>query len=154
VTARDDDTARKPWWYSGEDDADPLEPETAAPELALEESQEVPTEDASGSTPPGMDWSMLMMGAAKMVDWATERVMAPHAEHGNPADHPQCVVCRTIVLVGDPEGLGVRAERPPAPGEGSDDVAHDDDHRDAGAIRWIPILGTPTDPQGERPPLG
>ena len=52
-----------------------------------------------------MDWTALVAGAARMVDWATERVMAPHAEHDDPAEHPDCMVCRTVTLIGDPVGL-------------------------------------------------
>ncbi len=55
--------------------------------------------------PSSMDWTALVAGAARMVDWATERVMAPHAEHVDPAEHPECMVCRTVALIGDPVGL-------------------------------------------------
>ena len=61
---------------------------------------------------PSMDWMALVAGAARMVDWATERVMAPHAEHVDPAEHPDCMVCRTVTLVGDPIGLMAPGQRP------------------------------------------
>lgn len=126
MTAPQDGVERRPWWYSGEDDGVPDEPESS-------------TSESDGAAPNGgMDWSMLMMGAAKMVDWATERVMAPHAEHQDPAEHPQCVVCRTILLVGDPEGLGLPV--PPGPSDGSTR----DDGVTTSAIRWIPIVERPT----------
>ena len=132
--AAPDGVERRPWWYSGGDADVPDDPQ-APPEAEPE------------PTPPnaGMDWSMLMMGAAKMVDWATERVMAPHAEHEDPAEHPQCVVCRTILLVGDSEGLGVSTRQQPI-GEDEDAAASElpTTAQPPGAIRWIPIVDAPT----------
>jgi hypothetical protein len=123
-----DGVERRPWWYSGDDAASAVDPEPAEPE------------DDGPPPTSGLDWTMLMMGAAKMVDWATERVMAPHAEHEDPAEHPQCVLCRTILLVGDREGLGL-----PVPQEGAGEAPRGEPARPA-AIRWIPILDGPTAP--------
>lgn len=104
---------RRPWWYSG--DEEPAEP-SAEP---TPESTDART-DAPSS--PGLDWTALISGAQRMVDWATTTVMAPHAEHGDPADHPDCVVCRTLVLVADRQGSGPTAEPTPVT-----------------PIEWIPI---------------
>ena len=74
-----------------------------------------------------MDWSALMMGAQRMVDWASEKVMAPHADHGDASAHPDCMVCRTLLLVGNADRgpAGAPADPPDAPEP----------------IRWIPIRG-------------
>jgi hypothetical protein len=66
-----------------------------------------------------------------MVDWAAATVVEPHGEHGDPADHPDCLVCRTLALVQDRTGMtGPRPDQPiptekPSPAE---------------PIRWIPVL--------------
>lgn len=111
---------RRPWWYSG--DEQPDEPQQA---------------DAGGTSGLG-DWTSLLSGAARMVDWATSAVMAPHAEHDDPSEHPTCVVCRTITLVGDPTGL--------VPGTGSAPSAPPAEPRTAPAITWIPIRDEETGP--------
>lgn len=101
---------RLPWWYSGS--ADAVDDDSAA---------------ASEEAPSGLDWGALIGGAQRMIDWATERVMAPHADHVDPADHPDCVVCRTILLVGE------RRDDRPKP-----------ERHDAPTITWIPIRGPQT----------
>lgn len=110
---------RTPWWYSGDDGPEP-EP---GPE---------PKPESEGTA---MDWGALLSGAARMVDWATSTVMAPHAEHGDPAEHPQCVVCRTITLVGDPSGLLPT----PAADDDSESLV-EDEPAPAPRISWIPIV--------------
>lgn len=117
---------RTPWWYSG--DENPGDGPGDGPE----------GESDSGSS---VDWGALLSGAARMVDWATSSVMAPHAEHGDPADHPQCVVCRTILLVGDPTGL---LARPPSGDADGGPLVDHDEPAPAAEIRWIPIVdGSP-----------
>lgn len=96
---------RTPWWYSG---------------------GEEPASEPQGS----VDWTGLLAGAARMVDWATSSVLAPHADHTDPREHPDCVVCRTIALVGDPGGLGANGPAPSPPGE----------RHAAEPIRWIPVV--------------
>jgi hypothetical protein len=145
---------RAPWWYSGDD-----EPEVAAgidasaPDEVLDDS--VQAEDESGEPPsagvPAMDWTALIAGAAKMVDWATERVMAPHAEHVDPAAHPECMVCRTVTLIGDPAGLmggspdvdaDADADADPEPRGVDTSTRAPAPAATTGAqpIRWIPIV--------------
>lgn len=106
------DNGQRPWWYSGDEE----QPEDPQPR----------TESAASGLG---DWTALLSGATRMIDWATSAVMAPHAEHVDPADHPTCVVCRTITLVGDPTGLipGGTSAAPPA------------EPRQAPTVRWIPI---------------
>jgi hypothetical protein len=79
-----------------------------------------------------------------MVDWATEKVMAPHAEHVDPRQHPQCVVCRTMVLLG---------EVPTSPGDAAPDAdlgtASPADGPPATrptSIEWITIRGEGGEP--------
>jgi hypothetical protein len=87
-----------PWWYSG--DADDREPE----------SPEHP--EAPGSALPSWDPAVLVSAANQLVEWATERFVTPHAEHGNPADHPTCVLCRGAAVLGAtprPENTGSQA---------------------------------------------
>ena len=102
-----------PWWYSG-DEPVPEHEHEPQPRAAGDEQ-------AADDQPASMDWTALLTGAARMVDWATSAVMAPHAEHVDPEQHPQCMVCRTLVLVGDPVA-------PPAPGPAP-----------AEPITWIPF---------------
>ncbi len=107
-----------PWWYSG---------------TGSEDSDDGQSEKkADGPSLPNLDWTALASGAQRLVDWATEKVMAPHAEHSDPREHPQCVVCRTMLLIG---------ERPSA--------ATDDDASAAPPsprIEWIPIIGESSEP--------
>lgn len=124
-----------PWWYSGDD-----EPGTTEP--AAEPTGE------PGQSQPGLDWTVLAAGAQRLVDWATERVVAPHAEHDDPREHPQCVVCRAMVVIGDrgaafggtsaPDTAG--GEQPDAgrPTGGADEGRGTES--DPGGIVWIPIV--------------
>lgn len=114
-------TQGAPWWYSGGEPVDPDE----------QDEQKA----GAGSGIPGPDWTALASGAQRLVDWATERVVAPHAEHDDPRAHPQCVVCRTILLFGE------RA-MPPSNGE----QARPDFVDDAADIAWIPIVGEQLEP--------
>jgi hypothetical protein len=147
---------RAPWWYSGDaDDNVVAEPVLAEPDADddvqpdgadLEDAVHEDAPDGAG-TSSAMDWTALVAGAARMVDWATERVMAPHAEHGDPAEHPECMVCRTVSLIGDPVGLMGGGQWSPAdrePVESSVDEAAAEPDRGgrAESIRWIPIVET------------
>ena len=139
-----DSAGRRPWWYSGDAEGEQgqvpadLPPSDSVSDDASDAwsdgNGEEQAEDASSST--GMDWSILMAGAQRMVDWATEKVMAPHAEHDDPAEHPQCMVCRTILLVGDPSGLGPPSSDPM--GATASDATHGEESAPE-PVRWIPI---------------
>jgi hypothetical protein len=137
---------RAPWWYSG-DDEEPPDEESSGSGRVPEPAADPEPSAGDGEDAPSMDWTALVAGAARMVDWATERVMAPHAEHMDPADHPDCMVCRTVTLIGDPVGLmtaGQRApedEGPAAADEGGAAPAPRTAERPvAEPIRWIPIV--------------
>ena len=139
---------RSPWWYSGEE-PDAGGPESAGPESTGPESAgpESASPESAGPEPAApadaapVDWMGLLTGAARMVDWATTAVMAPHAEHADPADHPQCLVCRTILLVGDPSDL-LRAPAEPeqGPAGAAEPVVADlPAARGTATVTWIPF---------------
>lgn len=150
---------RAPWWYSGDDeqpepdavavpDADSLPGADALPSAdALPDVEAASGAEADGAATP-VDWTALVAGAARMVDWATERVMAPHADHTDPAEHPECMVCRTVTLIGDPVGLmggGQSPAREEADPWGDATAAPEASPGSAPAagaqpIRWIPIV--------------
>jgi hypothetical protein len=120
---------RQPWWYSG-DDVDPGE-STPLPEGGVDE----------GGGSAGLDWTALVVGAQRVMEWAADRVMAPHADHGDPADHPQCVVCRTMVVIGE-SGVGRERAEPDASQEDAEPGAVDVAAHDSYEIQWIPIRET------------
>lgn len=69
-----------PWWYSGDErDGDRADDRA-------ERSMRI---DPSG----------LIAAANQLVDWATERIVTPHAEHSDPAEHPTCVLCRSASVI-------------------------------------------------------
>lgn len=145
---------RAPWWYSGEDEQEPEsvavpatepEPARASASAAPDTADETGTDDAADGASSSMDWTALVAGAARMVDWATERVMAPHAEHDDPAEHPDCMVCRTVTLIGDPVGLMTSGPRrstddEDASQDGDAPLAAPAETSGAQPIRWIPIV--------------
>ena len=75
-----------PWWFSGGEEPD------APPRARL-------------------DLSSFTAGAQQLLELARTTLLAPHAGHADPAEHPECVVCRTSLAVGD-----LRMARPTAPG--------------------------------------
>ena len=76
-------TEQPPWWYSGSSNQPP------------------PESPSSSDQPTGGTSSLgdLVSMASTVVEWATDRVMAPHADHRNPAEHPQCLICRASALL-------------------------------------------------------
>jgi len=108
-----------PWWYSGSStppgpessDSPPTAPPLSAP--------------SSGGAPSLSD---LMSMASTVVEWATDRVMAPHADHRDPAEHPQCLICRASAL------LSASTSSPRVPGQ------------EPARIMWIDIDDEPDDP--------
>jgi hypothetical protein len=66
--------------------------------------------------------------ASTVVEWAADRVMAPHAEHRDPAQHPQCLICRATTMLA-PGVTAARESRGPVP-----------------EILWIDIVDDPDGP--------
>jgi hypothetical protein len=121
-----------PWWYSGDE---------SAPDGGLGRDEDQPADEATSAedrpTSTGTDWSALVLGAQRMVDWATERVMAPHAEHSDPRENPTCVVCRTMVLL---------REVPVDSVDGGDDGVDGATNRAERTIHWIPVRDDRAEP--------
>ena len=78
-------SAKAPWWFSG---------------------------DAQEGRP--FDLSGLATGAQFVVDWARESLLTTHQTHIDPADHPQCLMCRAMELFGSTPD---QAPEPPDEGE-------------------------------------
>jgi hypothetical protein len=165
-------STRTPWWYSGDGDEYEDSAERVSRAATADVASTQPEGDdrsSAGAREEGesngggaRDWTALVVGAQRMVDWATERVMAPHAEHADPREHPDCVLCRTMTVLGD---VGLRS---PAPDPARDlltaDADHDDDDADdddaegddapeeargplgRAQIEWIPIRGESLEP--------
>ena len=148
-----------PWWYSGDDEpadgaleqgAGPTDEHAASAPVERADALPGAEEADEGFEDPGagpgatVDWGALLAGASRMVDWATSTVMAPHAQHEDPAQYPQCVVCRTIVLVGDSSGIV-----PGSPPAGQEAPA--ESQAGVEPITWIPIVEEiPRPPGGDQ----
>lgn len=63
------------------------------------EAAQAHEEPAAGT---GMNIGALMAGAQQLVEWASELVLAPHAEHADPAEHAECLICRGQQLLTSP----------------------------------------------------
>lgn len=46
----------------------------------------------------GFDLGGIATGAQLVVDWARESLLTTHQGHVNPADNPQCLICRAVQL--------------------------------------------------------
>lgn len=68
-----------PWWFSAGEEA-----KTRTP----------------GASP--LDLGALATGATQMVEWARALLVAPHAEHADPREHPQCLLCQAQRFIGEP----------------------------------------------------
>ena len=73
----------------------------------------------------------LTSGVQAVIDWAREQVLAPHAEHGDPADHPQCLACRGQVVL---DGLLGDADS-----RRDSDQASQPESQGAGGVQWIEL---------------
>lgn len=93
-------TTNPPWWYSGASSQD------QAPDDAGDSAQD-------RSSRPRFDIAGLASGAQQLVDLARQTLLAPHAGHVDPTEHPECMVCRTMAAVGEVRVASDRAE--PAP---------------------------------------
>ncbi len=105
-----------PWWFSA---ADGENDEAAG---------------ASGGSEPGTEgravdiWALLG-SVQRLAGWAqqltAEQVLAPHAEHADPAAHPTCILCRTTTMLSDVRGFAgagmTGADSAPFSGDSSGD---------------------------------
>lgn len=107
-----------PWWFSG----DQGDPDSVTPE----------PESTGGQGLPSFDLGALAGTAQRLIDWAGERIMAPHADHTNPHEHPQCMICRTMLLLG--EGGSAPDRSATARAEPAADIV------------WIPIVEESDEP--------
>lgn len=81
----------------------------------------------SGSQPwPGLGAFANLGQLAPLAGWAREALdtlIAPHSAHGDPAEHPECPLCRGIAIV--QAAIGESGTRPPEP-----------------EITWVPVTRT------------
>lgn len=112
------DPSDTPWWYSGDEAAD----------AATEPNEAGESRDNTGAG--SGDLLAWMSRAVGLVDWAAGAVVEPHADHREPADHPDCLICRTLAVVADRTGL-----TPPQP----DQPFTSPPPEPAEPIRWIPV---------------
>lgn len=96
-----------PWWFSG-DEAD------------------------DAPSPPRFDPGALIAAASQLVDWATEKIVTPHAEHDDPSEHPTCVLCRSASVL---QGLSGTSE---ITVQTADQTTQPADEQALSGIRWIP----------------
>jgi hypothetical protein len=68
-----------------------------------------------------LDPQGIVAGVGQAMSWAREAVVAPHALHQDPAEHPECVICKGMSVV---QGASAR-EPEPTP--------------EVPAIHWIPV---------------
>ncbi len=118
-----------PWWYSGDED----------PRGDGADDGAAHRESSDGGSRGGLDLMGVLSGAARMVDWAASAVVEPHAEHRHPAEHPDCMICRTLVLLQDRTGMTAPTSSSPVPA---------DPPGEAEPIRWIPVVDGPLPPRG------
>lgn len=114
------DDASRPWWYSGDEEPGQDAPQGESPD---QESS------AGGTGRSGLDVMAMLSGAVRMMDWAAGAVVEPHADHQEPGDHPDCLICRTLVVVTDRTGMAAPSAQSPA----------SQPRPPAEPVRWIPI---------------
>lgn len=68
-----------------------------------------------------LDAQGLVAGVGQAMSWAREAVVAPHALHQDPTQHPECVICKGMTVVQGAAQQGAPASEPPA------------------EVRWIPV---------------
>lgn len=105
-------TASTPWWYSGGGASD-------GPADAPSRDDGEPTGRPRFDI-PGLDIAGLASGAQQLVELARQALLAPHAGHADPREHPECMVCRTMTALGEARTTPGRTA--PAP-----------------VIEWIPL---------------
>lgn len=124
------DDVTRPWWYSGDEEPAQEAPEGESPEGASPAGDSPPEGSASeGAGRSGFDVMAMLSGAVRMMDWAAGTVVEPHADHQDPGAHPDCLICRTLVVVTDRTGMAAPSAQSPA----------SEPRSPAEQVRWIPI---------------
>ena len=115
-------SAGDPWWFSG---------------TAPDRESEDPSEQ---STRGGFSLSFLASGAQQLVDMAKQAILVPHADHDDPSEHGECIMCRGSLALDEVRG---RSNAGNANGRGSESRT--------GGVRWIDLDPGHTDapPSGE-----
>ena len=97
-----------PWWFTG------TMPDTASAGAG------------DRTTGGGFSLSFLASGAQQLVDMAKQAIVVPHADHDDPEQHGDCIICRGQLALGE-----VR-RRPNAP---DDEVATE--AKSTSTVEWI-----------------
>ncbi|MDO9486415.1 MAG: hypothetical protein Q7K25_10195 [Actinomycetota bacterium] len=58
----------------------------------------------------GFDLGGIASGAQQVLEWARESLITTHQGHVNPADYPQCFMCRAVQLLHPAAGAPVETE--------------------------------------------
>ena len=99
-----------PWWFSG------------PPSAPASEG----TRERSGGG--GFSLSFLASGAQQVVEMAKQAILVPHADHEDPSEHGECIVCRGLLALDEVRG---RPNAGNGDGPGST--------RRGGPVRWIDL---------------
>ena len=95
-----DEMERPPWWLSGDD--------------AANDKSSAGRNDGTSES----NWMSLLGSIGSMAgEWWAASGAGDHGSHGDPAEHPECLVCRAMVTISAPTA-------PP---------------RALPAVRWLPI---------------
>ncbi len=81
-------SAKTPWWFSDG------ESESRGFDLGAK----------------GFDLGGLASGAQQVLEWARESLITTHQSHVNPADYPNCFMCRAVQLLHPATGTEVVTE--------------------------------------------
>lgn len=80
-----DDIERPPWWLSGDEPGDPRGGDANA---SRNESTFEP------------NWMSLLGSLGSLAgQWWTASGTGDHASHGDPGEHPECLVCRAMTVI-------------------------------------------------------
>ena len=83
-----------PWWYSG---PSPRDDASTAPGASARDEDEDRTQPGWGR----FDIAGLASGAQQLVELARQTLLAPHASHDEPREHPECMICRATAAFGE-----------------------------------------------------
>ena len=86
-------TDDQPWWFSGhgaEQSEDRRHDPTAEGGAGF---------SFAGVRLGGLTLSNITAGAQQLVDLARHALVTPHAEHSDPREHGDCILCRALTLI-------------------------------------------------------